>query len=361
MTELEQKRIKAVQLYVSGKKVCSICKNLNKSRKWFINGKNIYDSGNKNWFKNRSRSPKNPVRINEDIEKLVIKIRKELMEEKYALIGPQTIHWELKRLGVKPPSLSTIKRIIKRNNLIVKKSKYHKKGTPYPTLPICGPNVVHQVDFGGPRYITGDGRFYSFNIMDVYTRRTLINPNRYKRGKEALAGIIKACKQLGEPDYIQFDNALSFRGSTRYPRSFGIVIRWCLYNGIQPIFIPVSEPWRNGYIEKFNEYHNNNYHYSPLGGKTPNEIFKRDCLTNKIFKDDYKISSDLPITDGFIHIIRLIRSDLKLNIFGETFKMPKTLKYEYVVATICTDSHIIRIYDSKWNSLFTIPYSLPVG
>ena len=106
-----------------------------------------YDSGNKNWFKNRSRSTKNPTKIDEDLEKLVIKIRKELMEEKYARIGPQTIHWELEHLGVEPPSLSTIKRIIKRNNLIVKKSKYHKKGTPYPTLPICGPNVVHPVDF----------------------------------------------------------------------------------------------------------------------------------------------------------------------------------------------------------------------
>jgi len=106
-----------------------------------------YDSGNKNWFKDCSKAPKHPIKIDEDLEKLVIKIRKELMEEKYARIGPQTIHWELERLGVEPPSLSTIKRIIKRNKLIVKKSKYHKKGTPYSTLPICGPNVVHQVDF----------------------------------------------------------------------------------------------------------------------------------------------------------------------------------------------------------------------
>src|SRR6056297_1864669 len=278
MTESEQKRIKAIQLYVSGKKVSSICNNLNKSRKWFYKWKKRYDSGNKDWFKDLSRAPKHPTKINEDLEKLVIKIRKELMEEKYARIGPQTIHWELKRLEVEPPSLSTIKRIIKKNNLIVKKTKYHKKGTPYPNIPICGPNVVNQVDFWGPRYITGDGRFYSFNISD-------------------------------------------------------------------------------GFIE----YHNNNYRYSPLGGKTPNEAFKRDRLTKEFFKDDYKISTDMPIKDGYIHIIRLIRSDLKLNIFGETFKMPKTLKYEYVVATICTDSHMIRIYDNQWKSLFTIPYSLPVG
>ena len=66
----------------------------------------------------------------------------------------------------------------------------------------------------------------------------------------------------------------------------------------------------------------------------------------------------MPINDGYIQIIRLIRSDLKLNIFGEIFKMPKTLKYEYVVATICNDSHIIRIYDSQQKSLFTIPYKV---
>jgi len=54
-----------------------------------------YDSGNKNWFKDRFKAPKHPTKIDEDLEKLVIKIRKELMEEKYTRIGPQTIHWEL--------------------------------------------------------------------------------------------------------------------------------------------------------------------------------------------------------------------------------------------------------------------------
>jgi len=98
MTSSEQKRIKAVQLYVSGKKVSSICRDLNKSRKWFYKWKKSYDSGNKKWFKDRSKAPRFPTRIDENLEKLVIKIRKELMEEKYARIGPQTIHWELQRL-----------------------------------------------------------------------------------------------------------------------------------------------------------------------------------------------------------------------------------------------------------------------
>jgi putative transposase len=48
------------------------------------------------------------------------------------------------------------------------------------------------------------------------------------------------------------DNEMSFRGSNRYPRSLGIVLRLALSQGVTPIFIPPSEPWRNGVIEKFN-------------------------------------------------------------------------------------------------------------
>ncbi|MEJ7682747.1 MAG: integrase core domain-containing protein [Segetibacter sp.] len=54
------------------------------------------------------------------------------------------------------------------------------------------------------------------------------------------------------PDALQMDNELAFRGSNRYPRSFGSVVRFALSQGVAPVFIPVKEPWRNGIIEKFN-------------------------------------------------------------------------------------------------------------
>jgi putative transposase len=33
----------------------------------------------------------------------------------------------------------------------------------------------------------------------------------------------------------------------------GPLIRLCLHNGIEPWFIPMKEPWRNGVVEKFND------------------------------------------------------------------------------------------------------------
>ena len=52
---------------------------------------------------------------------------------------------------------------------------------------------------------------------------------------------------------------------------------------------------------------------------------------------------DLSLADGHIHLIRFIRSNLKLDIFNEKFNMPKSIQYEYVIATICTDIQQLQI------------------
>ena len=109
------------------------------------------------------------------------------------------------------------------------------------------------MDLVGPRYIKGDGRFYSMNVMDLYSHRVFIESSRTKEDDNIAHGLLRCWKSMGLPDFLQIDNELSFRGSNRYPRSLGIVLRLCLNFGIQPVFIPVGEPWRDGVIERFNE------------------------------------------------------------------------------------------------------------
>ena len=153
--------------------------------------------------------------------------------------------------------------------------------------------------------------------------------------------LINCWQTLGIPSYLQMDNILTARGSNRYPHSFGLVIRLCLTLGIQPLFIPLNEPWRNGIIEHFQNvfdkmlfrsqvfqgfshfceeakifelFHNQNHRYSTLNGKTPVEKFsgKGRCLAR-----DFKLPRTLAIADGYVHIVRFIRSNRMLDIFGE--------------------------------------------
>jgi len=50
------------------------------------------------------------------------------------------------------------------------------------------------------------------------------------------------------------------------------------------------------------------------------------------------------IPDGTIHLVRFIRSDRKLDIFGEKFEVSKELVYSYVRAAIVTDIHQLQVY-----------------
>jgi hypothetical protein len=46
-------------------------------------------------------------------------------------------------------------------------------------------------------------------------------------------------------------------------------------------------------------------------------------------------------------LVRLIRSDLKLNILGEQFPVPPELKIEYVVAAIDVKEQKLKLYLGK--------------
>ena len=176
---------------------------------------------------------------------------------------------------------------------------------------------------------------------------------------------------MGLPDFLQIDNELSFRGSNRYPRSFGLVIRLCLHFGVQPVFIPAGEPWRNGVIERFNDtynkkffrrqwfpsyttlkrqsknfqrFHNKHHRYSYLNGKTPNEVLKASNLNPLTIGANTKLPKLDEIADGNVILIRFIRSDRVLDIFGEKFKVSKELVYSYVKAVIVTKIHRLQLY-----------------
>ena len=47
---------------------------------------------------------------------------------------------------------------------------------------------------------------------------------------------------------------------------------------------------------------------------------------------------------GRYHIVRLIRSNMKLNIFGELFSVAPELALEYVVATIDVKEQKIKLF-----------------
>ena len=384
MNEIEIRK-QAIIMHLAEQNPSDICKSLNRSRPWFYKWLKRYQNNPKgDWFIEHSRRPRTISKsLNLELEKLIIQIRRQLEQTSYAQIGAISIQWELKKLQVDPPPIWTIDRIIKKHHLTRKKPKPSKRINNYPGYSSA---YTHQLDIVGPRYLRKNNRKYYFsNIIDTNTHCVQVNPIPNKASQGIINTIIRFWKQFGIPDYLQMDNELSLRGSNRYPHSFGQLIRLALSQGVTPVFIPQAEPWRNGIIEKFNDtfdkkffrtqtfsstehliesahdfelFHNTIYRYSAHNNQTPLEVHKQN---GKIFYLDnsYQIPQYIPLLEGHIIVIRFIRSDHKLNVFGETFLLKPELIYNYIEAIISVESQSLKIYcDNQLIQQF--PYYVPV-
>jgi putative transposase len=110
--------------------------------------------------------------------------------------------------------------------------------------------------------------------------------------------------------------------------------------------------------KNFELFHNKNHRYSYLKGKTPFQTIQEEAFL-PIFPPPKLQLPDLDyIPDGTISLIRFIRSDRKLDIFGEDFEVPKELVYTYVRAKIITQLHQIQVYLGE-ELVTTFEYQLP--
>jgi putative transposase len=318
--------------------------------------------------------------------------KRDTPETSYAFCGAVAIHQELDNLGYRTkPALSTINRVLKRNGLIAKQDKDAKKKSSkkyYPEIKARHPGHLHQLDLVTPRYIKGFGVIISVNRIDVYTAQANLEQYQSKGANSIISFIIDDWKTFGIPRYLQLDNEASFRGSLYHSRSFGKLSRFCLNFGVELVFIPFNEPWRNAHIESFNsrfdkmlwqpkifkdlehvrseskkfrDKHNNyqEYRKNNFSKQKPKSYATRYLPESFTFDS----SQDLPLTRGRLHFVRLIAENGNINILNEDFYVDKNLSFEYVWAIISTKDLNMKIWYQATKGapkelLKTVPYKL---
>lgn len=131
-------RKQAIDLFLKGKSKIEIAELLGKSRQWVHKWIKRYQTiGGDDWYKSFSNTPKTVInKTPKDVEDLVVNIRKGLEERLYSQKGALNILYEFKRLGIDPPSIPTINRILKRNGKVSKDSpRFAKKKNIQAILP----------------------------------------------------------------------------------------------------------------------------------------------------------------------------------------------------------------------------------
>jgi transposase InsO family protein len=175
---------------------------------------------------------------------------------------------------------------------------------------------------------------------------------------------------MGCPKRLKMDNCLDFRGSNRHPRALSKLMRVCLDLGVQPVFIPLREPWRNGVVENLNgllarflfrtqtfetekQLHqavqrmettiNTTHRLPALHGKTPQEFTAHARLRFPPNNYDW-CKRDLRLLKGNVTFLRFVRKSGRITLTAkDKFLIGKKYKWHYVMANVDVAKHKLHV------------------
>jgi putative transposase len=325
-------------------------------------------------LKSHPRRPRHLTgRYDARTRRLVVQARLRLRKRKVGLIGPKAIRQELQTAHLlrRLPSLSTIRRILHDAGLLKPPRPAVEGYFPQPTP--TAHYVLQAMDWTG-RYLAGGAKVFAFHTIDLATRGIQQTISGDKAGPTVRQHALQTWQTLGLPDGLQMDNDAAFCGGYKVPRVFGDFVRLCLYVGIEPLFLPVHEPKRNGVIEQLNGlwsqsfWHRRRFHsvaqvkrtspdftawyghrYQPpaLRGLSPAQAQKHAPRVRLTARDIRVLPGALPITAGRVHFLRGVDAEGKIRVLNETWRVDKRLAGHYVWATLVPHQHRLKIYHRR--------------
>ncbi|MBI3950345.1 MAG: hypothetical protein HY314_07820 [Acidobacteria bacterium] len=245
-------RRQAFKLFDRGKSAHQILRLIPRSRSWLFKWKRRFDEQGWPALDSLPKAPTHsPHAYNPSVVKLVLRVRARLARAKVGLVGARAVFWELKkkRLVKAAPSISTIKRWLRRAGCF--QSQTPAKEAYYPAPPLPDEWLSAACDWVA-RYLEGGAKVFCFHTLDQRTHALSQTMATAKTTEVACAHLLQSSKELGLADFLQVDNDAAFTGLGRKARIFGRFVRLALYLGIELVFISTREPKRNGLVERVN-------------------------------------------------------------------------------------------------------------
>ena len=363
-------RQRAIALHLQGWKKSAIARKVQRSRAWVQRWINRYrPEAPKLSLQDRSRAPQQiGWAYPEQIKRMVIQMRQERecgkrAKYQYALVSAQAIYYELRELSISPlPSPRTIHLWLKQAGRIPEHKARKPPNPTYPLLPCPAVNDVQELDLKGPFYLKDHlHKYYLAVLRDKLSKQTALAALPNKEMASILDFAVAAWQKMGCPKRLKMDNELEFRGSNLYPRSPSQLVRVCLDLGVQPVFIPIREPWRNGVVENLNglldrflfrahtfetEKHlrqavqrmettiNTAHRLPALQGKTPQEFAASARVRYPPAHYDWR-TRDLRLLKGKVTFLRLVRKSGRITLTAhDKFLIGKKYKWQYVMAIV---------------------------
>ena len=361
----------AFKFFDKDKSANQILKEMPRKRSWLFKWKRRFIESGWAALESSCKAPKtSPQQYPQATRQLVLKMRLRMAKAKVGLCGARALrsHLQQHRVIKQIPSLSTIKRWLRDEGFF--QSKEHLQRKPYyPVLNFSDSILFASADWIA-RYITGGEKVFVFHTIDMQTHALSQSIETNKTATAACAHLLQSLRELGLIDFLQVDNDAAFTGLGIKPRIFGQFVRVALYFGVELIFIPPGEPKRNGVVERINGLWASAFwdrdhfsgigavkrkrgkflswylHYAPpaLQGKSVKEACQEISRRRLSARECQQVPENLPLTMGRIHYYRKVDEAGCIDVLKEEFRVSKSLRGEYVIATIDVTEQSLTIH-----------------
>ena len=117
LSALHLRRQDAIERYLAGAPIETICREMGCSKSWLYKWKNRYEASKSTWLQERSRRPRRiPTQTPEALERAIVRLRDSLSPDASRSVSAQVIRDHLSRHHIESlPSRRTISRILKRH------------------------------------------------------------------------------------------------------------------------------------------------------------------------------------------------------------------------------------------------------
>ncbi|KJC63974.1 IS481 family transposase [Agreia bicolorata] len=228
--------------------VTRFCRENRVSREWFYATRKrlLEDPLPQALMPRSSRPSSSPGKTSALIESLAIEARARLKSAGWDY-GPISVAFELARLGIAPPSRSTLARIFTRNGLVTPQPKKRPKSS-YIRFRYAAPNECWQID--AMDWTLANGTVIAvFQLNDDHSRLQIASlAARSENAEDAVRVVTTGIARHGVPQRLLSDNGTALNPSRR--GWTGELTALMLSLGVQPITSSVGHPQTQGKNER---------------------------------------------------------------------------------------------------------------
>ena len=208
-------------------------------------------------WSDRSSAPHTPHRTTTTVEDRVMQARRDLAQGDLGAVGADVIRQHLlDRRVAAVPSIRTINRILGRRGALDGRHRTRRPAPPrgwyLPDLAAAQAEldsfdvVEGLVIKDGPEVEVLNGVSMHGGLVASWPTAAAVT------AVFTVESLTAHWREVGLPRYAQFDNAMIFQGTHRYPDALGRVIRLCLSLEVVPVFVPPREMGFQAMIESYN-------------------------------------------------------------------------------------------------------------